>query len=79
MRELLPAYKSILHVRAGNGEYTFWHDRCLGNQTLFEAFPSLHSHFIKVDALVRDVLSGDLDTMLQPQLSRQAEDEMERL
>lgn len=80
IRELLPAYRSISHVRVGNGEDTsFWLDRWLTSSTQADAFPSLHSHFTKGDASVHTVLNGDWRSMLQSRLSPQAEDELDQL
>ena len=65
MRELLPAYRSISHVRVGDGKKTsFWYDKWLTNTTLVEAYRSLHTHFTIGDVSVNTALGNEWQSMI---------------
>jgi hypothetical protein len=80
MRELLPAYRSISHVRVGDGKNTsFRYEKWLTNTTLADAYPSLHYHFTNGDVSVNTALSNEWQSMIQPRLTPQAENELDQL
>ena len=65
MRELLLAYRSISHVKVGDGKNTsFWYDKWLTNTTLADAYPSLHNHFMNGDVSVNTALGNEWQSMI---------------
>lgn len=80
LRQLLPAYQRITTVEVGDGLSTdFWNDNWIGDATLAELAPALHSHVVVTTPSVRDVVHSVLRSMFQRRLTPQALSELEHV
>ncbi|KAF8783842.1 hypothetical protein HU200_000282 [Digitaria exilis] len=72
----LERYRSITHIRVGNGESTsFWHDHWLLNTSLAQLLSALYSHSTCQHLSVAETQRLTLCAQLRPRLSRSAAEE----
>ncbi|KAF8651673.1 hypothetical protein HU200_063184 [Digitaria exilis] len=80
LRSLLPLYRTLTTVQVGSGTATsFWDDAWLRAEPLAELLPALHSHAVRPNASVHEVLRGGLEGHLQQRITRVGLTDKEKL